>query len=53
MVTILAIDLAKKAFQLHGINAEGKVVLKKRLSWLELVEFIAKLPPCLSGYIVT
>lgn len=48
-VTILAIDLAKRVFQLHGINAEGKVVLKKRLARSELVEFIAKLPSCLIG----
>jgi transposase len=48
-VTILAIDLAKRVFQLHGINTEGKAVLKKRLARSELVEFIAKLPPCLIG----
>ena len=49
-VTILAIDLAKRVFQLHGINGKtGKVVLKKRLARSELVDFIAKLPPCLIG----
>ena len=48
-VTVLGIDLAKRVFQLHGINCEGKPVLKKRLSRSGLVEFIAKLPPCLIG----
>lgn len=48
-VTILAIDLAKRIFQLHGVNTEGKTILKKRLSRLELVAFIAKLSPCLIG----
>jgi len=31
-ITMLAIDLAKRVFQLHGINVEGKAILKKRLS---------------------
>ena len=39
-VTVLGIDLAKRVFQLHGVNSEGKPVLKKRLSRSELVEFL-------------
>lgn len=48
-IKVLGIDLAKNVFQLHGIDSEGKVVLKKRLMRSELTEFIAKLPACLIG----
>ncbi len=30
-ITTIGIDLAKNVFQLHGINAQGKTVLKKQL----------------------
>lgn len=30
-IKALGIDLAKRVFQLHGVDAKGKVVLKKRL----------------------
>jgi len=45
-VTLLGIDIAKTVFQLHGVDREGKVVLRKRLQRNKLVEFIAKLPKC-------
>lgn len=46
-VTVLGIDLAKKVFQLHGTNAEGRAVFKKKASRAELVRIIANLKPCL------
>lgn len=48
-VKILGIDIAKRVFQLHGINCFGKVVLKKRVSREQLSNFIANIPPCLIG----
>jgi len=36
-VTTLGIDLAKNSFYLHGINIEGKVVLKKKVSRVKLL----------------
>lgn len=30
-ITTIGIDLAKNAFQLHGVDAQGKTVLKKQL----------------------
>lgn len=48
-ITVLGIDLAKNVFQLHGTDAAGKCRLKKRLSREKLVEFMARLPPCLVG----
>lgn len=49
VVTVLGIDLAKNSFQLHGVNSKGETVLKKKLSRTKLVEFIARLEPCLIG----
>lgn len=46
-ITVLGIDLAKKVFQLHGTNAEGRAVFKKKASRAELVRIIANLKPCL------
>lgn len=48
-MTILGIDLAKNVFQLHGINQEGQVLCKKKLSRKKMIEYIANLPPCLIG----
>jgi len=48
-ITTLGIDLAKDVFQLHGIDKEGKVVLKKKLTRTKLSKFIATLPKCLIG----
>jgi transposase len=43
---VLGIDIAKNVFQLHGVDALGKVVLKKRLSRNPLTLFISNLPQC-------
>jgi transposase len=48
-IKILGIDLAKNVFQLHGTDAKGKCILRKRLSREKLAEFVAQLPPCLIG----
>ena len=44
--TLLGIDIAKMIFQIYGINASGKVVLKKRLRREQLMEFMNQLPSC-------
>jgi transposase len=43
---VLAIDIAKINFQLHGIDASGNIVLRKKLTRNKLIEFIAQLPSC-------
>ena len=45
-VTLLAVDLAKNTFQLHGADAKGNQLLKKKISREKLSEFIATLSPC-------
>lgn len=45
-VTLLAIDLAKNVFQLHGTDVHGKAVIKKRISRDKLLPLVANLNPC-------
>lgn len=48
-ITTLGIDLAKSVFQLHGVNAQGVVVLQKKLRRGAVLTFLGKLEPCLIG----
>jgi transposase len=48
-VTTIGLDLAKHWFQVHGINNEGSVIVRKRLRRAEVLGFFAELPPCLVG----
>ena len=45
----IGLDLAKHIFQVHGIDAAGQVVIRKRLRRSELLAFFKQLPPCLVG----
>lgn len=45
----VGLDIAKLVFQVHGVDEHGKAKLKKTLSRSEVLEFFAKLPPCLIG----
>jgi transposase len=48
-ITTLGIDLAKSVFQLHGVDAEGNAVLRKKLRRSAVLDFLGDLPPCLIG----
>ena len=48
-ITTIGLDLAKHVFQVHGIAADGSVVLKKRLRRGQVHTFFAGLKPCLVG----
>ena len=48
-VSTLEIDTAKQVFQLHGVDAQGNVVLHKRVTRKQLLPLLAQLPPCLVG----
>ena len=49
-ITTIGLDLAKKVFQVHGVDAEGKVVVARKLRRKEVLAFFAKLPPCWSAW---
>ncbi|GKW03724.1 hypothetical protein PEC301877_25370 [Pectobacterium carotovorum subsp. carotovorum] len=48
-VSTIGIDLAKNLFVLHGVDHNGKTVLRKTLSRRQFVPFIIPLPACLIG----
>ena len=48
-VTTIGLDLAKKVFQVHGVDAAGVVVLRRSLRRRQVLAFFAKLPSCLVG----
>jgi transposase len=48
-VTSVGLDLAKHVFQVHGCDADGKVIVAKALRRRDLLAFFASLPPCLVG----
>lgn len=43
----IGLDLAKNVLQLHGADAHGRVLLRKKLQRSQVVGFLARLPPCL------
>lgn len=45
----IGLDLAKNVFQLHGVDAMGRVVVRKKLRRSEVIAFFSKLAPCLVG----
>ena len=48
-VITIGVDLAKSVFQVHGIDAEGSIVVRRQLRRHQVVPFFEKLPPCLVG----
>jgi len=48
-ISTIGIDLAKNVFQVHGVDAHGKVVLVRQLRRGQMIAFFAKLPACVIG----
>lgn len=48
-ITTIGIDLAKNVFQIHGVDAKGKVVVKKAVKRAQMAAFFANTPACLIG----
>jgi transposase len=48
-VVTIGLDIAKSVFQVHGVDAHGTVVLRRRLTRSRLRAFFEKQPPCLVG----
>ena len=48
-VTTIGLDTAKSVFQVHGIDQEGQVIIRRQLKRRYVVAFFEKLPPCLVG----
>jgi transposase len=48
-ITTIGLDIAKNVFQVHGIDATEKVVIRKQLRRSQMLAFLKALPPCLIG----
>jgi transposase len=45
-IHMIGIDIAKNVFQLHGVNRNGRAVLKRRVMRDQLLDVVARLEPC-------
>jgi transposase len=48
-ITTVGLDIAKSVFQVHGVDAQGGVVVRRQLKRRYVLAFFKKLPPCLVG----
>src|SRR5919109_4438642 len=48
-VTTIGLDIAKSVFQVHGVDAAGQVLMRRKLKRRYVLAFFQKLPPCLVG----
>ena len=48
-VTTIGLDIAKSVFQVHAVDAAGKVIIRRQLKRRYVRAFFEKLPPCLIG----
>jgi transposase len=48
-ITTIGLDIAKSVFQVHGVDMEGRVVIRRQLKRRYVPAFFHKLPPCLVG----
>ena len=46
-VSTIGLDLAKNVFQVHGIDADEKVAVRKQLRRSQVIRFFESLSPCL------
>jgi transposase len=45
-ITTIGLGLAKHVFQVHGIDAQGTTVLRKRLRRGQVLAFFSRIPSC-------
>ncbi len=53
MITTIGLDIAKSVFQVHGIDADGDVMVRRKLARSRVLTFFEKLPGCLVGIVET
>src|ERR1700740_2842426 len=49
IATTIGLDIAKSVFQVHGVDAAGEVVIRRKLTRGRVVGFFENLPRCLVG----
>src|SRR5262249_16713329 len=48
-VRTIGLDIAKSVFQIHGVDATGNVIVRRKPKRRYVLPFFQKLPPCLVG----
>ncbi|RSY81068.1 IS110 family transposase [Sphingomonas koreensis] len=48
-IATIGLDIAKSVFQVHGVGADGKVLIRRQVTRARMLPFFAKLPRCLVG----
>ncbi len=48
-ISTVGLDIAKSVFQVHDVDVDGAVLIRKRISRAKVLEFFAELAPCLVG----
>src|SRR5476649_2954869 len=48
-ITTIGLDIAKSVFQVHAVDGEGKIIVRRQLKRRYVLVFFQKLPPCLVG----
>jgi transposase len=48
-VKTIGLDIAKSVFQVHGVDAEGQVAIRRKLKRRYVLAFFERLRPCLVG----
>ena len=48
-VKTIGLDIAKSIFQVHGVDADGQVLIRRKLKRRYVLALFAKMPPCLIG----
>ena len=48
-ITTVGIDLSKNVFQVHGVGADGKVLVRKQLPRTKVRSYFVTMVPCLIG----
>jgi transposase len=48
-ITTIGLDIAKSVFQVHGVDADGRVVIRRQLKRRYVLTFFEKMAPCLVG----
>jgi len=48
-IMTIGLDIAKSVFQVHGVDAVGQVVVRRRLRRSHVLKFFAELAPCMVG----
>jgi transposase len=48
-ITTIGLDIAKSVFQVHGVDADGQVVIRRKLKWNEIINAVGWIKGAVQG----